>query len=481
MLTIYFYRRNDGVVEMEIQDTPVDEGAVSELEEQLRGELLSFDGPGYDEARTVWNGMIERYPALIARCRGVADVIAAVDFVRENDLLVSVRGGGHHIAGNAVCDDGFMIDLSQMDSVRVDPDAKTASVGPGATLADFDHETQQFGLATPLGINSTTGIAGLTLGGGFGWLTRKYGMTIDNLRSVDIVTADGKLRHASETENPDLFWAVRGGSGNFGVVTSFEFDLHEVGPEVLAGPIVYAGEDAPDVIRNLREFNDDAPDESSVWAILRKAPPLPFLPADVHGVGVCIVVAFYAGDMDEGEEVLAPIREYGDPIADAVGPHQYAEFQQSFDPLLTEGARNYWKSHNFDGLSDEAIDTAIEYAAHLPTSLSEIFFGQVGGEMARVPADATAYPHRDATYVMNVHTRWEDAENDDRCISWAREFYDAMAPYASGGVYVNFVSEEEGQETNAYGENYDRLVELKDEYDPTNLFRMNQNVAPSAE
>ncbi|RBI63046.1 FAD-linked oxidase [halophilic archaeon] len=465
---------------MALEVTSIDESVVAELGDGLRGDLFAPGDPGYDEARSVWNGMIDRYPALVASCRGVADVIRAVEFARENDVAVAVKGGGHHIAGNAVSDDGLVIDLSPMTSVQVDPAAGTARVEPGATLADFDHEAQAFGLATPLGINSTTGVAGLTLGGGFGWLTRKFGMTVDNLRSVDVVTADGKLRHASEEENPDLFWGVRGGSGNFGVVTAFEFDLHEVGPEVLAGPVVYSGDDAPDVVRHVRDFNADAPDESAVWVVLRKAPPLPFLPEDVHGVGVVIVVAFYAGDVEEGEEVLAPVREYGDPIADAVAPHRYAEFQQSFDPLLTEGARNYWKSHNFGELSDEAIDTAVEFAADLPSSLSEIFFGQVGGAMARVPADATAYPHRDAEYVMNVHTRWEDPEDDERCIAWAREFFDAMAPYATGGVYVNFISEREGEESLAYGDNYDRLVEIKNEYDPTNLFHANQNVEPTA-
>src|SRR6056297_328788 len=373
----------------------VDEVTVAELREQFRGTVLEPGDEKYDDARAVWNGMIDRRPAVVAQCAGVADVMAAVDFGRENEMLVAVKGGGHHIAGDAVCDDGLVVDLSEMRSVRVDPDARTARVEPGATLADFDHEAQAFGLATPLGINSTTGVAGLTLGGGFGWLTRKYGMTVDNLRSVDVVTADGERRRASEDENPDLFWGLRGGSGNFGVATSFEFDLHEVGPEVLAGPVVYPGEDAAGVLRHVRDFNEEAPDEAAVWAILRKAPPLPFLPSDTHGVGVLVVVAFYAGDMDEGEQVLEPLRSYGDPIADAVGPHRYAEFQQSFDPLLTEGARNYWKSHNFDELPDEAIDTAVEYAAEIPSPLSEIFFAQLGGEMARVPDDATAYPHRD--------------------------------------------------------------------------------------
>ncbi|MBZ6496526.1 FAD-binding oxidoreductase [Natrinema longum] len=464
---------------MAVATTPVDDGAIDGFREGLHGELLRPGDSNYDETRAIWNGMIDKRPALIARAMGVSDVIAAVDFAREQEMLLAVRGAGHNIAGNAVCDDGLMLDLSAMRSVRVDPAERTARVEPGATLGDFDHEAQTFGLATPTGINSTTGVAGLTLGGGFGWLARRDGMTVDNLRSVDIVTADGELRHASETENADLFWGIRGGGGNFGVVTSFEFDLHEVGPEILSGPIVYAGEDARDVIRHVRDFNEDAPDEAAAWIVLRKAPPLPFLPEAVHGVGVVLVVTFYAGDMTEGEEVLAPLREYGDPIADAVGPHQYAAFQQSFDPLLTEGVRNYWKSHNFSELSDEAIDTAVEHAADLPSPLSEIFFGQLGGAMARVPSDATAYPHRDAKYAMNVHTRWEDPAMDEECIAWSRAFFDAMAPYATGGVYVNFISEDEGEETLAYGANHDRLAEIKAEYDPGNLFRMNQNVEPA--
>jgi len=464
---------------MAVTTTPVDDGAIDGFGEGLHGELLRPGDPNYDETRAIWNGIIDRRPALIARAMGVSDVIAAVNFAREQDMVLAIRGAGHNIAGNAVCDDGLMLDLSAMRSVQVDPEGQTARVEPGATLADFDHEAQAFGLATPLGINSTTGVAGLTLGGGFGWLTRKYGMTVDNLRSVDIVTADGQLRHASDDENPDLFWGVRGGGGNFGVVTAFEFDLHEVGPEVLTGMVVYHGADAPDVLRHVRDFNETAPDESTVWMVLRKAPPLPFLPEDVHGEDVLVVVPFYAGDMAAGEDVLAPIREYGDPIADVVGPHQYAEFQQAFDPLLEEGARNYWKSHNFSTVSDDAIDTVVEYAQDLPTPLSEIFFGQLGGAMGRVPVDATAFPHRDAEYGMNVHTRWEDPADDDRCIDWSREFFDAMAPYATGGVYMNFISEDEGEEDLAYGTNQQRLAEVKAAYDPDNLFRMNQNVEPA--
>lgn len=451
------------------------------LQTEFRGEIILPDDETYDDARQVWNGMIDKHPTVIARCVGVGDVLVAIRFGREQQLPVAVRGGGHHIAGNAVCDDGIVVDCSAMRSVVVDPEARTARVEAGALLADVDHETQAFGLATPTGINSTTGIAGLTLGGGGGWLSRKYGMTVDNLRSVDLITADSKLLHASEDVNPDLFWAVRGGSGNFGVVTNFEFDLHPVGPEVVCGPIVHAHEDAREALQFVRKFNQESPEDCVVWSVLRKAPPLPFLDESVHGTDVLLLVVFYAGDMAAGEKALAPLREFGTPIADAICPHQYAEFQQAFDPLLEPGARNYWKSHNFTELSDSTIDLAVEYAATLPTELSEIFFGQIGGATERVAPDAMAYPHREARYMMNVHTRWEDPAMDDECIQWARKFFTAMAPHATGGVYVNFISEAEGEESLAYRDNYDRLADLKAKYDPENVFRINQNVKPATE
>lgn len=464
---------------MAVEHAIRDEGTVAEFSADVRGDVIEPGDEQYDDARAVWNGMIDKHPALVVRCAGVADVIRTLEFAREQDLPIAIRGGGHNIAGSAVCDGGAVVDLSEMRSVSVDPDAKTARVEPGATLGDFDHEAQAFGLATPLGINSTTGVAGLTLGGGFGWLTRRYGLSIDNLRSVDIVTADGDLRHANETENADLFWAIRGGSGNFGVVTAFEFDLHEVGPEILSGPLVYAHEDARAVLENMRAFNESAPEEMTVWAVLRKAPPLPFLDESDVGTDVVVLLAFYAGELSDGEKLLAPLREFGDPLGDGIGPHQYAEFQQAFDPLMTAGDRNYWKSHNFDGMSDEAIETVAEYAGNLPSDQSEIFFGHLGGAMNQVPTDATAYPHRDATYVMNVHTRWESPARDDECIAWAREFYEEMAPHAIGGVYVNFISDREGEESLAYGENYDRLAEIKRRYDPENVFQTNQNVTPA--
>ncbi|MFB6172871.1 MAG: FAD-binding oxidoreductase [Haloarculaceae archaeon] len=465
---------------MATQATPLDERAVSALEESFRGSLLRPGDDGYDEARTVWNAMIDRRPALVARCAGVADVIAAVNFGREQQLPIAVKGAGHNIAGNAVVDDGLVIDLSAMQSVRVDPATKTARVEPGATLAAFDHEAQAFGLATPVGYNSTTGISGLTLGGGFGWLSRRYGLTIDNLRGADVVTAGGELVHANEDEHADLFWGIRGGGGNFGVVASFEFDLHEVGPEVLSGLLVHPFEDTAEVMRAYREFVAEAPAEVTAWMVIRHAPPLPFIPEEWHGEKILAIAAYYAGEMDEGEVALQPLREIGEPIADAIGPHPYVGWQQAFDALLAPGARNYWKSHNFVELTDGMLDTFVEYGESLPTPESEIAIAQLGGAINDVPIDATAYPHRNAEFLMNLHTRWTDPARDDECVAWARDCYDAMTPYATEGVYVNFISEEVGEERAAYRENYDRLAELKRKYDPNNLFHLNQNVAPAA-
>jgi FAD/FMN-containing dehydrogenase len=456
----------------------IDDGAIDALQASIRGSLLKPGSDGYDESRTIWNAMIDRRPGLVARCTGPTDVARAVSFAAEHGLRLAIRGAGHNIAGKGVCDDGMLIDLSGMRAVHVDADRKIARAQPGATLGDLDHETQLFGLATPVGINSTTGIAGLTLGGGFGWLSRKHGLTIDNLRSVDVVTAEGKLITASEKENADLFWGVRGGGGNFGVVTSFEFDLHPLGPEILSGLIVHPFADGKAVLEEYRRFTADMPEDLNVWMVTRKAPPLPFLPPEVHGKEIVILAAFYAGDMAEGERLLKPLREFGSPIADVISPHPYTGWQQAFDPLLEPGARNYWKSHNFAELPDALLDTLLDYAGRLPSGASEVFIGCLGGAVNRVAADATAYPHRDAAYVMNVHTRWETAAEDEACVAWARELFKATESFATGGVYVNFIPEDEARVGAAYGDNHDRLVELKRKYDPKNLFRINQNIAP---
>jgi FAD/FMN-containing dehydrogenase len=461
--------------------TAIERGMLDDFAAGLRGELLDRSAANYDEARAIWNGMVDRRPALIARCRGAADVLRAVRFAKEHDLLVAVRGGGHNIAGSAMIDDGLVIDLSPMKSVRIDADSRTARVEPGATLGDFDREAQAFGLATPLGINSTTGIAGLTLGGGFGWLTRKFGMTVDNLLSADVVVASGKLLRASERENPDLFWALRGGGGNFGIVTSFEFQLHKVGPEVLSGLIVHPFDQAGELLRRYRDLAAADPDELAVWVVLRKAPPLPFLPESVHGTNVVVFAVLYAGDMQQGERALRRLRAIGTPIADVVTPHPYVGFQAAFDPLLTPGARNYWKSHNFTQLSDKLIDVIVDHVGRLPSPGCEVFIGHLGGAANRVPPGATAYAHRDAEFVMNAHGRWEDPAQDSEGVAWTRRLHQATMPYATGGVYVNFLTGDEANPVrSAYGANYDRLVRLKTKYDPTNLFRANQNIEPLA-
>lgn len=453
--------------------------ALTALRAALGGQVLLPGEPGYDQSRTVWNATVDKRPGLVARCAGTSDVIQAMRFARQHELLVAVRSGGHNIAGKAVADGAFLIDLSQMRSVRVDRAAKVAWAEPGATLADFDRETQAFGLTAPVGINSTTGIAGLTLGGGFGWTTRKLGMSIDSLMSADVITANGQLCRASEKENADLFWALRGGGGNFGIVTGFEFRLHALGPQVLSGLLVHPFADAPKLLREYRGFVAKAPDELTAWVVLRKAPPLPFLPEQWHGKEVMVMAVCFAGDPGEGEKVLAPLRKLGKPIADVIGLNSFAGWQQAFDPLLTPGARNYWKSHDFGELSDGLFAKLTDFTGRLPTEECEIFIAHLGGAMARVPAGATAFGGRGAQFVMNVHTRWREVRDDARCIAWAREFYDATRPFASGTAYVNFLSEEDGEHlSSTYGGNFARLSEIKAKYDPENFFRVNQNIKP---
>lgn len=471
-----------GLATLDSGTTVISADAIVALAASLRGKVLSSDDPSYDEARTIWNAMIDRRPGLIVRCAGAADILAAVRFARAENLLVAVRGGGHNIAGNAVCDNGLLIDLSQMKSVRVDPAVERAWVEPGALLADVDKETQAFGLVVPTGINSTTGIAGLTLGGGFGWITRRFGLTIDNLLSANVVTAQGELVRASLTENPDLFWALRGGGGNFGIVAGFEFQLHRMGPQVFAGLVVHPFDDADAVLKGYRQALRTASDDLTCWVVMRKAPPLPFLPTELHGKEVLVLAMCYCGDPADGDKATARLRELGEPIADVVGPAPFTAWQQAFDPLLAPGARNYWKSHDFTELSDAAIAVLLDAVGRLPGPECEIFLGHVGGAAGRIAPEATAFPQRNSHFVMNVHARWRGKDMDKPCVDWARALFEAAAPHAAGTAYVNFMpADEAGRVEAAYGDNYQRLVQVKRRYDASNFFRLNQNIRPAGE
>jgi FAD/FMN-containing dehydrogenase len=458
-------------------DSERDRTEIEALGHTFSGALIRPTDAGYEDARQIWNAMIDRRPGLIARCRSVDDVQNVVEFARHRRALLSVRGGGHNIAGNAVCDAGIVLDLSEMRTVKVDVEARLAVVEGGATLADLDRATQAYGLATPLGINSTTGVGGLTLGGGFGWLSRKYGLTVDNLLAAEVVTADGGLIRASEVDDAELFWALRGGGGNFGVVTRFELRLHPVGPQVLCGLVVYSAEHADEVLRRYREQAAALPEETSAWAVLRSAPPLPFLDAAAHGQPALILAILHCGSEDAGRRALEPLRRLAAPLGEQIGMMPYVAWQQAFDPLLAPGARNYWKSHNFVQLDDGLIDVLVRSAQMAPSPHCEIFVGQLGGATERIAPDATAYPHRDARYVINVHGRWESADQDDTGIAWARSLYRDAAPFSTGGVYVNFLTADESERVRAaYGGNYERLRAAKRRYDPANLFRMNQNI-----
>ena len=454
------------------------ESALDGLKGSVRGEVIRSGDPGYDEVRKVWNAMIDRRPAVILRCTGTADVIKAVRFAREHDLLVSIRGGGHNVAGLALCDDGLLIDLSRMKGVHVDTQQRIVRAQPGATLGDLDHESQAFGLAVSAGIVTTTGIAGLTVGGGFGWITPKHGLTIDNLLSAEVVTAEGEVVKASPNDNPDLFWGIRGGGGNFGIVTSFEYQAYPVGPTVFSGLIAHPMEKATDVLRLVRDFLVDAPEEVAVIPALRIAPPSPLLPQELHGKPVIQVFACYIGPLEEGDRVLQRLRKFGTPAADTLGPHLFTDHQSMFDAVQPAGRNYYWKSEDLPPLSDAAIDTIVAHAEKITSPHSVVALFQLGGAASRVPEDACAYSHRDAKHALNINASWTD-EDSDRHIAWARDFDAAMQPYTVG-VYVNFLSNE-GQDRvkAAYGpEKYQRLVALKKKYDPTNFFRVNQNIQP---
>ncbi len=451
------------------------QSAMQKFRESLRGDSLCPGEQGYDEARKIWNSMIDKRPALIARCAGVADVIHSVNFADANNVLLAVRGGGHNIAGNAVCDDGLVIDLSPMKSVRVDPARRTARAEPGVTWREFDHATQTFGLATTGGQISTTGIAGLTLSGGWGYLARQYGLSCDNLLSVDLVTANGQFLTASADENADLFWGVRGGGGNFGIVTSFEYQLHAVGP-VLAGIVAYPFEKAKEVLKLFREFTSTAPDEMASGVVLITLP---------DGTPVAGIVVCYNGPLAEGERLVKSLRAFGPPLMDQIGPIPYTAAQQLIDGFYPSGLQNYWKSSFLKTISDDAIDTMVAYCARRPSPICHgLIEHQLGGAVSRADREATAFVHRDVEYSFTSLGVCADPAEAEKCVRWAREFWDAMQPSSTGAVYVNYLGREvdEGPERikAAYGpEKYARLVALKNKYDPANLFRLNQNIKPS--
>ncbi|MFF4399708.1 FAD-binding oxidoreductase [Streptomyces sp. NPDC001480] len=457
------------------------DATVAELEAGLRGTVVRPDDTAYDEARAVWNGAHDKHPALIVRCAGTADVVRAVEFARSQDLRVAVRGGAHSIAGFSTVDDGIVIDLSPMKGALVDPRRRRAVAQGGLTWGEFDQETQAFGLAVTGGLVSSTGIAGFTLGGGVGWLLRRHGLASDNLTAAEVVTADGRVVRADEQEHPELFWALRGGGGNFGVVTSFEYELHPVGPQILGGLIVYPQAQARQVITGWRELIADMPDELTTLINLTTAPPLPFLPPEVHGTRVLVLVGMYAGDPAAGEPVVGPLRRLGTPIADLMGPMPYTGMQSMLDPLWTAGAHNYFTSA-FIEPSDASVDALLRHHLATPTPSSELHLHQLGGAYARVPADATAFSQREPGVLCNVIARSPDATDFDAHVAWARDTRRDIAHHGHGAMYVNFTGDAAEDRVRASYPDavHERLVRVKDAYDPTNMFRLNQNIRPSA-
>lgn len=457
------------------------EATLQELREAIRGEVVLPDDEAYAEASRIWNGAHDgREPAVIVRCAGTADVIAAVGFARSNGLTIAVRGGGHSIPGFSTCDGGVVIDLSPMNDVRVDPQGRRAAVGGGAVWADVDHETQAQGLATTGGLVSSTGIAGFTLGGGIGWTMRKFGLACDNLASADVVTADGRLVHASEAENPDLFWGLRGGGGNFGIVTQFEFELHELGPTIYGGPIFFPADHSERILRAFREWSESAPDEITGLVNLTSAPPLPVIPEEWHGRKVVAFVAASTGTVEDGPALVRPIRELAEPIADLLGPIPYAGLQSLLDPLWPKGIQAYFKGTHLSHLDDALIDRLCEAHQAAPGGQCEIHVHQMGGAVGRVADSATAYPERSMSFVLNAVAGWHDPSAGASHAEWARHVIAAASDAATGRAYVNFLGEPDGARASYGEETYGRLVTLKRKYDPANVFRRNQNIDPSA-
>ena len=461
-------------------DTKLDEAALTALANSFRGQLVRPGDPTYDEHRKIWNGSIDRSPALIARCAGVADVMAAVLLARDNGVVAAIRSGGHSFPGHSVCDGGLVIDLGLMKGVRVDPEGRTARAQAGVLLGELDRETQAFGLAVPAGIVTHTGLAGLTLGGGIGWLMRKYGLTVDQLLSVDLITADGEFVKASESENPDLFWGVRGAGGNFGIVTEFEFRLNPVGPIVLAGPVFWPMEESPKVLRFYRDWITDIPEELTTIVVHRMMPPLPVIPSDLHGKPVVAVIGCYAGPVEEGEKVIRPMKEFGSPILDLCTPKPFTAHQAMFDPSFPQGWWYYFRSCDIAELTDEVIDIVAERATQMTSPLTAFPIFQLGGAISHVGENDTAFNGRASGHTININATTPTREGFDEEREWSKGLWSALQPYHTS-VYVNFLMEEgEKRIRQAYGaKRYDRLKALKRRYDPDNFFRLNQNIPPN--
>jgi hypothetical protein len=459
---------------------PVPDRAVTELRQTMRGALIAPGDRAYDEARRVWNGMIDKHPALIAQCEDTADVIAAVRFAREHQIALSVRSGGHNVAGKALCDGGLVIDLSRMRGVHVDPDARTVRVQGGCTLGDIDHETQAFGLAVPFGLVSQTGVAGLTLHGGVGWLTRHYGLALDNLVSMDVVTADGQVRCAGPEEHADLFWALQGGGGNFGIVTSFEFRAYPVGPKVwFAGPI-YPLDQAKAVLRSVSRFMEEAPEELGLIATLWSAPEDPRVPKERHGEPIIILLACYHGPYEKGQDVIRPLRDMGTPIADLTEPLRWTRMQSLLDEDYPDGMYYYWKSLYLSRLDDDVFDALIRHASTRPSPQTTLDIWFIGGALNRVGREETAFVRRDARYLLALESNWTDASESEANIAWTRGVFDDMQRFARG-TYLNFPGFLEDADkllAGAYENNYDRLCAIKARYDPDNLFQGALNIVP---
>lgn len=451
------------------------------LARDIRGQVIVPGHQSYDRARAVWNARFDRHPAAVVRCAGPGDVVAALAVARECGLPVAVRGGGHDYAGNSVCDDGIVIDLSLLDEVRVDAAARIVRVGAGARWQAVDRAAQEHGLATVGGTVSTVGVAGFILGGGMGHLTRRFGLAVDNLVAAEVVTTGGEVVRADAATNPDLFWALRGGGGNFGVVTSFDLRLHEVGPEVLAGQIVYPVDDAETVLRAYRELTVRTPDELACYAFFIRVPPLDVFPAEHHGTVVIDLVVVHSGDLDEGRRLVQPLRDVATPILDAVGPQPFVETQQTFDAGVPAGLRWYSRAHELDALSDDAVAIMVRHARQLAGPFTMAYLCPMGGAAGRVEPTATAYPHRSSAYSFHALAGWQDPAEDEATIGWARRFHEELASEASGGVYVNLLAEDEaGRVRAAYGPNYDRLAAIKRRWDPDNLLCRNHNIPPAS-